>query len=48
MHAFSNPQNVDTVALTDMLTGGMQLGWNNRETNLGKVYVGPLESRPSR
>ncbi|KAJ7362598.1 Alpha/Beta hydrolase protein [Mycena albidolilacea] len=39
MDAFSDPQNVDTLALADMLTGGMQLGWNNRETNLGKVLV---------
>ncbi|KAJ6592575.1 Alpha/Beta hydrolase protein [Mycena capillaripes] len=37
--AFSDPQNVDAVALTDSMTGGMQFAWNGRETNLTRALV---------
>ncbi|KAF7346998.1 AB hydrolase-1 domain-containing protein [Mycena venus] len=37
--AFSDPQNVDTLAFSDSLTGGLQYAWNNCETNLGRALV---------
>ncbi|KAJ6545683.1 Alpha/Beta hydrolase protein [Mycena capillaripes] len=37
--AFSDPQNVDTLSLTDALTGGLQYAWNNCETNLTRALV---------
>ncbi|KAJ6545684.1 Alpha/Beta hydrolase protein [Mycena capillaripes] len=37
--AFSDPQNVDTLALTDALTGGLQFAWNNAETNLTRALA---------
>jgi pimeloyl-ACP methyl ester carboxylesterase len=39
MEAFSDPQNVDSLALKDAMTGGLQGTWNNRQTNLSKAYV---------
>ncbi|KAF8147910.1 Alpha/Beta hydrolase protein [Mycena galopus ATCC 62051] len=39
MEAFSDPKNVDTLAFSDALTGGLQYAWNNRGTNLSKVLV---------
>lgn len=38
MEAFSNPQNVDTLAFSDSLTGGLQYAWNNCGTSLSRAY----------
>ncbi|KAJ6566062.1 Alpha/Beta hydrolase protein [Mycena capillaripes] len=39
MTAFSDAQNVDTLALMDSLTGGLQFAWNNRQTSLIRALV---------
>ncbi|KAJ6564091.1 Alpha/Beta hydrolase protein [Mycena capillaripes] len=39
IEAFSDAQNIDTLALTDALTGGLQFAWNNRETALTRALV---------
>ncbi|KAJ7848951.1 Alpha/Beta hydrolase protein [Mycena olivaceomarginata] len=39
MEAFSDPQNVDSLALKDAMIGGLQGTWNNRQTNLSKALT---------
>ncbi|KAF7351874.1 AB hydrolase-1 domain-containing protein [Mycena venus] len=39
MEAFSDPENVDRMALVDSLTGGLQYACNNRMTNLSRALV---------
>ncbi|KAJ6556330.1 Alpha/Beta hydrolase protein [Mycena capillaripes] len=44
VEAFSDPQNVDVVALTDSMTGGMQFASNGRETNLTRALLSKFVS----
>ncbi|KAJ7366155.1 Alpha/Beta hydrolase protein [Mycena albidolilacea] len=39
IEAFSDPQNVDTLAFSDSLTGGLQYAWNNCGTRLSRALV---------